>query len=63
MRSAQCILFTLTPFAIGQISVNVRVELLSVMRTHSVSTLMVASTVTVTLATLEVVILEIAMVY
>ena len=49
--------------AIGQILMSVRVELLSVMRMHSVSTLMVAFTVTVTLATLEVVILETAMVY
>ena len=49
--------------AIGQISMSVRVELLSVMRMHSVSTLMVAFTVTVTLATMEVVILETAMVY
>ena len=37
--------------------------LLSVMRMHSVSTLMVALTATVTLATLEVVILETAMVH
>ena len=49
--------------AIGQILMSVRVEFLSVMRMHSVSTLMVAFSVTVTLATLEVVILETAMVY
>ena len=46
----------------GQISMSVRVELLSVMRMHSVSTLMVALTATVTLVILEVVILETAMV-
>ena len=42
---------------------NVRVGILSVMRMHPVSTLMVAFTATVTLATVEVVILEIAMVH
>ena len=48
---------------IGQISMSVRVGLLSVMRMHSVSTLMVALTAIVTLAILEVVILETAMVH
>ena len=48
--------------AIGQISMNVRVGLLSVMRMLSVSILMVAFTATVKLDTLEVVILENVMV-
>ena len=42
---------------------NVRVGILSVMRMHPVPTLMVAFTATVTLATVEVVILETAMVH
>ena len=46
----------------GQISMNVRVDFLFVMKMDSVSTLMEAFTVTVTLDTLEVVILETAMV-
>lgn len=48
--------------AIGQISMNVRAGLLSVMRMLSVSILMVAFTATVMLDTLEVVILENVMV-
>ena len=49
--------------AIGQISMNVRVGLLSVMRMHSVTTLMVAFTVTAMWDTQEVVILMTAMVH
>ena len=48
---------------IGQISMNVRVGLLSVTRMHSVTTLMVAFTVTAMWDTQEVVILVTAMVH
>ena len=49
--------------AVGQISMNVRVGLLSVMRMLPVTILMVAFTASVTLDTLEVVILENALVW